>query len=157
MTFHQVPANEMINDKNPKSSWSDSLSLHPFFSWMPPIFLFSLRPPPFSAARLRPVAAHGPTRPLLLPLVSVPLSLPSSLSSPPFPPLGGRAALHARPLPVSSLLIRPSIHCSIHRDMIRWLCMGPALPLPTVGRAHVHTHAHAAPQSRWWKLTSHFL
>ncbi len=69
-----------------------------------------------------------------------------------FPPLSGGAALHAKPLPSPSPLIQPlirSIHYTIHRDMIRWLCMGLALLLPilalTLTHTHTHTHTHPAP------------
>lgn len=109
---------------------------------MPPIFLFSLRPPPFSAARLRPVAAHGPTRPLLLPLVSVPLSLPSlplltSLSS---PRRESCSTCQAAPRVVSS---HPAINSLFHSQGYDKVIMHG----PCAAPAHARTCARACTRS----------
>lgn len=71
----------------------------------------------------------------------------------PFPSLSEGAALHARPLPSPSLLIQPSIHYSIHTDMIRWLCMGPALLLPILGHTHTNTPCPFSTDGSWHRIS----
>ena len=77
--------------------------------------------------------------------------LPCPPLCPPLPPStslpcffrGSWSTCQASPSP--SLFIQPlirSIHYFIHRDIIRWLCMGPALLLPILGLTHTNTHRH---------------
>ena len=86
-------------------------------------------------------ACSSSSFPFLLLLLSCPAPLPpsTSLSS----SLRRSCSTFRASPPSPSLLIQPlirSIHYSIHRDMIRWLCMGCALLLPILGHTHTYTH-----------------
>lgn len=106
----------------------------------------------FLQARLRPVPCTcptPPTSPRLRPAVP-----PSRPPSPHLPllPLGGRAALHARPLP-PVVSPHPAINSLFHSQgydkvIMHGPCAAPCPRLDVRRRAHVHARAHAAPRSR---------
>lgn len=78
-------------------------------------------------------------------LIPLPHLLPSF--SPVFSSfMGSWSTCQASPLlPLAILPLIRSIHCSIHKNIIRWLCMGPALLLLTLYStdAYTQTHTHA--------------